>query len=229
MVWVNTEKIRGEKSIMQKVKDKLIVILISICYLVIVHLISVSEVISGLVVSIIIDIVFCGFLIDIKKEHEKSVLIWLCNKNNWFFNEHFFELNHSTFKNQIKLLVYSLVGIVPLSNFLFNKFYKGNVDEFTASIKLLKKADPLIEHMMYEIIITGVIVVVWAIFLSNEKRSKIYSSLYQERKQRTGNPYDSLDEKYRIFIGEYSDTEIKILNGGTIPSILNSQPNNNNP
>ena len=213
----------------QKIKKSLVEIGVSICYLVIIHLVAVNEVISGLVVSIIFDIIIVGFFIKTKKDQKKSVLNYLCKKNNLIFNEDFYEQYYSVFKERIKLFVYLLAGVVPFSNYLFDKLYDNQFDSITASSELLKSIDPLIEHIIIEIIIVALLTILWAVFLSLQKENKKCSLLYDKRKKRTGSPYDSLDEEYSVFIGEYSNEELEILNGGSIPSISNSQSNTNNP
>ncbi len=213
----------------QKIKFILKDLLLGMLYIAVIHFVAVNEVIGGLIISIIFDIVIVGFFIELKKDQQKTVLNNLCEKNGLIFNEDFYEQYNSVFEKRIKLFVYSLVGVVPFSNYLFDKLYNGQFDSITANSEVLKRIDPLLEHIIIEIVIVSLLTILWAAFLSVQKDNQKCSKLYNERKKRTGSPYDSLDEEFSVFIGEYSDAEIIILNGALIPTITNSQSTNSNP
>lgn len=195
-------------------------LLIGVIFLVFIHLMT-DITLNGFLVSIVFGIIFCEYWFTMKTHHESLIISKICTENNYFFNEKYYNFVQSITAIRWKLLFSSLSIALPLSKKLI--LFKSNFLD-NNGIKFLDDINNFLNISINEIMITLIIVFIWAIFIMFEKRNKNYDKLLEVRKNRT--EYEKIDEKYRIYAGEYTDEELKILNNGK-DLVTNDSSSNN--
>lgn len=189
---------------------------LSFLLLITIHLAANNNVINGFIISVVFDLFVVKLGFDINEKSNKAVITRICKTNNLYFNEHFYEFNHSVSVNRLKILWYSWGIILPIASKTLYEWLVKVIDNIT-SIEV-------------EAMVTFSIVIVWAIVISYSKKQKMFHELHAHRVKTNKNKYPQIDEKHRLYIDDYDDEELKILNNGkSIPVILSANQQSNNP
>lgn len=214
------------KKFIGRLKEFSIQLLISTIYIIVVHIMSNNHAFNDFVAAIVVDIIIVELWFNPVINKTKIIIEKICIKINKDFNEHLYDNFYSIQINEIRFFILSLCIFLPSLSQKLKKTFPLLVNQTNSQI--LNKIVKFENSLLYEIISLLIIVIIWAflIILLRNKISKYYK-IHNIRSNdiKNNHKYSNIDLSYSIFIDNYTDDEIKMLNNNK-PLINDISENN---
>ncbi|MBD5159466.1 MAG: hypothetical protein HDT23_04405 [Ruminococcus sp.] len=201
---------------MIKLKNLIKDFFISVIYAIIIHLISTNNIFNNFIISIVFDIIISELIFNTISNKEKFIMNEIQKvKTSYHFNFDLYDNFHSLQLNELKCLTLASCAFLPLSKKLCS-FFSYYID-----------INKLENNLICETILLLIIVFTWMLIISIlRKKFNKYYEIIIKRDENIGNKYMDIAEKYRIYVDNYTEEEIKILNDGE-PLIKSTTENSN--
>lgn len=195
--------------------------IIFISYLATIYFLAGNKIINNFIISVFFDTIIVGLFFESKSRREKLIISHYCKNHNYFFNEDYYDSINKFQIQSFKSFILSAGIFLPYSKKLVKIF--PALDSEITNIHILDKINKITDNILCDFIFLFIITIIWILTDEIIRYIANYNKLKSKRENR--NEYNNLDKKYSIYIGDYSEEELKIINNNKL--LINNISENN--